>query len=314
MAWHKIIVGKKICVTFLELLYLSQSIPVCVIKEEYADRIEKRLKELCSKAASSCVGTVGNKRTKLLSATKSLAVYKHEVDRVDKLCHKIYKLETEKTNLEEQVSTLEEKCEKLLQEIVELHNNKQDLVELEQSFTKLEDENAQLQEYVLNLLERESCKFCDSSCKNKGNPYDKVSYTQKQRKLKELKTSAEKALWFIETCGLKLDSLSLLDAKGDKVKLQFIESTKKSAYNLLSEEEKDKIKAVVYIIDKFCVSDVAYHELSMSDPEGIPRSYLIKQCRNNLNEMCSISRTPGEWPGAQLSFKDELNYHLSKQV
>ena len=67
-------------------------------------------------------------------------------------------------------------------------------------------------------------------------------------------------------------------------------------------------------MDKFCVSDVAYHELSMVDQEGMPRSYLIKQWRQDLNKLCSITRTPGEWPGAQLSFGTELKHQLSKQV
>ena len=67
-------------------------------------------------------------------------------------------------------------------------------------------------------------------------------------------------------------------------------------------------------MDNFCVSDVAYHELSMFDQEGLPRSYLIKQCRQDLNKLCSISRTPGGWPGAQMNFTTELKHQLSKQV
>ena len=93
---------------------------------------------------------------------------------------------------------------------------------------------------------------------------------------------------------------------GDKVALDYNNSSKKSAYHLLSEKDKDIVKNVVYIMDSFCVSDVAYHELSMVDHDGLPRtrSYLIKQCRQDLYKLCSMSRTPGEWPGAQLSFKD----------
>ena len=103
---------------------------------------------------------------------------------------------------------------------------------------------------------------------------------------------------------------------GDKVALDYNNSSKKSAYHLLSEKDKDIVKNVVYIMDSFCVSDVAYHELSMVDHDGLPRtrSYLIKQCRQDLNKLYSISRTPGEWPGAQLSFKDELHNQLLKQV
>ena len=82
----------------------------------------------------------------------------------------------------------------------------------------------------------------------------------------------------------------------------------------MSPEDQNKIKQVVYIMDSFCGSDAAYHELTMMDMNGLPRSYLIKQCRKDLNSIHSIARTPGTWPGAQLSFKEELNSQLLKQV
>ena len=142
-----------------------------------------------------------------------------------------------------------------------------------------------------------------------------MSTTQKQRKLKEIKSNADKALWFLESFGLKLEKLTLSDTTtGDNVDLTFSNSAGKAAYRLLNDEEKDKIKQVVYIMDSFCVSDAAYHELSMIDTNGLPRSYLIKQCRQDVNSIHSITRTPGTWPGAQLSFRDELNSQLLNQV
>ena len=161
--------------------------------------------------------------------------------------------------------------------------------------------------------ETSCCKHCDSTNANKGHTYDSVSKTQKQRKLKELKTNAEKSLWFLETFGLKLDSLSLIALDGETVNLQY-NGSQKSAYQFLSDEDKDRVKIVVYIMDKFCVSDAAYHEFSMIDQEGIVQSYLIKQCKHALNRLYTITRTPVEWPGAQLSFTAELKHQISKQV
>ena len=161
--------------------------------------------------------------------------------------------------------------------------------------------------------ETSCCKHCDSTNANKGHTYDSVSKTQKQRKLKELKTNAEKSLWFLETFGLKLDSLSLIALDGEKVNLQY-NGSQKSAYQILSDEDKDRVKIVVYIMDTFCVSDAAYHEFSMIDQEGIVQSYLIKQCKHALNRLYTITRTPVEWPGAQLSFTAELKHQISKQV
>ena len=50
----------------------------------------------------------------------------------------------------------------------------------------------------------------------------------------------------------------------------------------------------MYLVDKFCVSDEFYHELTMIE-NGLPSSYLIKQCRNNLNKLYHVTPTPGEF-------------------
>ncbi|CAB3985452.1 Hypothetical predicted protein [Paramuricea clavata] len=230
------------------------------------------------------------------------------------LLSKINSLEEEKKELQEQLETLEARCDSLVQEVAEFRQTTQRAADLEQSYSEISDQNDKLKEYVNSLVDRDSCKHCDSNYRNNGRTYNEVSYTQKQRKLKVLKSNSERALWFLESFGFKLDKLFLSDCQtGEKVTLQY-NNEKKSAYQFLFEEDKDKVRNVVYIMDKFCVSDAAYHEFSMTNNDGLPRSYLIKQCRQDLNKVYSISRTPGEWPGAQLSFKDELNHRLSKQM
>ena len=58
-------------------------------------------------------------------------------------------------------------------------------------------------------------------------------------------------------------------------------------------------------MDRFCVGDAAYHALVVLEND-LPRSYMIKQCRNDIDDLFVITRTPGELTGAQISFKDEL--------
>ena len=85
-----------------------------------------------------------------------------------------------------------------------------------------------------------------------------------------------------------------------------IEDRKKS-YNELSDEEKEKVQQVLYITDRFCISEAVYHELTMAvNGEDLPRLYLVKQCKTNLNRLCHISRTPGKDDGAQFDFESEL--------
>ncbi|CAB3992347.1 Hypothetical predicted protein [Paramuricea clavata] len=40
--------------------------------------------------------------------------------------------------------------------------------------------------------------------------------------------------------------------------------------------------------------------------DGLPRSYLIRQCKDEINKLSHIVRTPGTAPGAQLDFMSEL--------
>jgi hypothetical protein len=97
-----------------------------------------------------------------------------------------------------------------------------------------------------------------------------------------------------------LESLKLSDNSGAEYELEFTDGGTKKCYKDLPEAEKQKIKEVLLIQDKFCVGEAAYHELSMI-PAGqtLPLSYLVKQCKDSLNQLCHIERTPGKNEGAQ---------------
>ena len=48
--------------------------------------------------------------------------------------------------------------------------------------------------------------------------------------------------------------------------------------------------------------------------DDLPRSYLVKQKRTQLNEMCHITSTPGDEEGAQVSFKELLKERIKDYV
>ena len=56
------------------------------------------------------------------------------------------------------------------------------------------------------------------------------------------------------------------------------------------------------------MSDELYHELTILYND-LPRSYLIKQKRSDLNKISHIQKVPGNYPGAQISFVDTLQDH-----
>ena len=53
------------------------------------------------------------------------------------------------------------------------------------------------------------------------------------------------------------------------------------------------------MLDKFCVGDSFFLELTKVT-NGLPKSYLIQQCRANFNKLCHIDRLPGKAPGVKV--------------
>jgi hypothetical protein len=69
---------------------------------------------------------------------------------------------------------------------------------------------------------------------------------------------------------------------------------------------KDLLKQLVFLLDKFCVSDAAYHELCIIY-DDMPRNYLLIQCRENINKIYHTERLPGNKPGAMINLNSELS-------
>lgn len=70
------------------------------------------------------------------------------------------------------------------------------------------------------------------------------------------------------------------------------------------QSEKDEIllKEIRFLFDVFAISDQAYHKITMKTND-LPKLYLIKNCRDRLNENIQIVWTPRNAPGAFSNFK-----------
>lgn len=82
-----------------------------------------------------------------------------------------------------------------------------------------------------------------------------------------------------------------------------------SKYSTLIEDDKKKVEEVLFLMDRFSVSEEFYHQLTMVC-DGLPRSYLVKQCKNHLNELSHLTVTPGKSQGVQTSFKELLKEQI----
>lgn len=94
------------------------------------------------------------------------------------------------------------------------------------------------------------------------------------------------------------------------MQFQSFQGEAKSKFSTLSEEEKNSL------LDKFCVGDAFNHELSMTT-DGLPRSYLVKQCRDELYKMCQIDPPDANFEEAKVNsvklFSKNISLIISKR-
>lgn len=183
---------------------------------------------------------------------------------------------------------------------------KAELAGKDEIISGLSSANEELQSYV-DILMKEGIEY-------KGK---NISHTKKKsRGLKCFLSRAKMALWFAESFSLDIYGITVAEKKTGLThslsvdeKEENTDDEKACGFVRLSSEEKKLVEEILFLLDKFYVGDGFYHEVSMV-VDSLPKSYLIKQRRDQLNKLCVISRTPGKTDGCQLSFEDTLKEHL----
>ncbi|XP_076086100.1 uncharacterized protein LOC143056822 [Mytilus galloprovincialis] len=124
-----------------------------------------------------------------------------------------------------------------------------------------------------------------------------MSRTQKYRITRTLKSKMEKALWFAASYGLRPTGVKLLNSDGDPVSVPL--------GNSVPSDDIERMNEILFILDKFKISDNAYHEIVMKTGD-LPKLHSIVSIREKTNNTFAIHRTPGNTPGAYVSLKSEL--------
>lgn len=140
---------------------------------------------------------------------------------------------------------------------------------------------------------------------------------QARRKILTFITFTKKALWFAESFGLIPETLQLrIAVSGSPVKIPVNDPLPPASYssNPASKgTDYEKILQVLYIVDRFCVSDEAYHELS-SISKDLPPLYRVKRARLSLNSTLELQRFSGPLPGAYRPLRDALTREIQNVV
>ena len=112
------------------------------------------------------------------------------------------------------------------------------------------------------------------------------------------------AQWLAKTLGLDVTGFTVKATGVQSNPIELVPTDRSSATSK-SEGKQELTEGILYLLDKYCVSDSFYHELTMLD-EHLPRSHLIKQARTNLRDLHTIIPTPNNVPGARMLFTELL--------
>ena len=225
----------------------------------------------------------GSQRKELNSKSRIFHIFEEQILSIQDLKREDEFMKDEIAEWKRSYANLQEESKKLYQEmLLAMH-------EREKEISTLQQQNRELLDYI-------ECLEKNESLQNKGKDISEVK--NKSRSLKTFLTHAQTALWFSNSFGLSIQGIQVKEQKtGQTHHLELEKNTGSS----LSDEDKTKIEQVLFLLDKFCVGDSFYHELTMT-VNGLSKSYPVKQRRDQLNEICHVDPTPGSAEGAQMSF------------
>ena len=274
------------------------------INQGFGERINSNLAKKAGSVKSLYKSAKNSReRNQLDRKTLKINIFEHELVSMegiedDRMCTR-----QEIEEWRRKVEDLESKKRELVKEMHgALKEKDEQLKEKDEEIAKLREQNEALIQHIDNLEKRLGEVGCT------GKKLGDLGSRQRSRKLKELKSRAEVALWFVRSYGLELTCLKGVDTRhGNSYTVDF--NNEPSAIHNTDKEEDEKLEQVLYLLDKFCASDELYHELTMMC-DDLPKSYLIKQKRNQLNNICNIEPVPGQYPGAQISFCETLKNHI----
>lgn len=309
----------------------------------HAERLEKRLSTLAYKVQKDLKNTYrnGRKRHTYLSDKTDIAIFENELCNVKQLNCTLNHFSKEQIELEQRCYDLVRDIEQLQNENFELsfdnsniiisenslktendalrHQNDKLVNDIDQQLLEISSISKEIQvnEKKIGHLEKEKSNaivITDKELKDYisklektyqvdvRKKHDDLAQSSRARRLRTFATEAEKALWISESFGLTPKSLKCKSRDGKDLTINF---ANKQSYGTLTAEEKQNLRELIYILDRFNISDAAYHELSMADT-SLPRKSFIIQERSNLSNIYHIERTPGKTPGAYVSIKDEI--------
>ena len=148
---------------------------------------------------------------------------------------------------------------------------------------------------------------------NSGRGVDQVAGRQRRRKIIQLREGCKRALWFADSFNIDVVKIvARTKTTNEEISLSISSSTDIPTSSQ-SSQDSEQLHQVLYLLDRFAVSDEFYHHLSMVN-SSLPRSYKIKEARQRINSNIELKRLPKPYSGCYRSFKRCLEEAIITEV
>ena len=131
--------------------------------------------------------------------------------------------------------------------------------------------------------------------------WSKCSRQQKYNRKKQVAGDIKSALNFCEMKGFKINSVELENSDTGKCEILDIKNGSFSE----KENTSSSLNAVLYVKDKYAISNEAFHELSMV-AHGLPKSSKVTKLAHSINSEFEIYPAPNRIVGVQQSLKARI--------
>ena len=170
-----------------------------------------------------------------------------------------------------------------------------------------EKEKSKLQETV-KLLQ-------STPTQKRHKPYEQLSERQKRRMKRRRESTCEASLSWLDQDGYEPLSVEVRNREtGNIEKISLKRHDMEELFgseSSITESEMDELNMMLYVKDRYNVSDGAYHEMAKVCKE-MPRQYKLKERIRKLNQEWNIRPTPNGTVGVQQSLEQRLRIRIEQ--
>ena len=276
---------------------LNKSIDGSVVKiDNHCDRIEKNLSSKARKIKSQLKKSSGRHHQHILEQPYNLFILEDELESFESITSERDLAIARAEEWRAEAQLYKDETNKLLEDMATDILTFSDELELQSArFEEVRDQQNPV---------------------NKGKMIEDVSPRQARRKVAQVTTLSKQALWFAHSFGLQPESVQFRKVASQSLLTVQLDDHSESGTPQPpgpSQVDIDRVHQVLYLLDKFAVSDEVYHELTMLCSD-LPASHRVKAARNDLNEQLEFERLPPPYPGAYRCFEKMLADKISTAV